>query len=290
MEFSLFRRIKLHRLLTANMPAVNSMNIRCWPSKISENASPTLAMNMQTEHSSLQWHYCGSVKTCECWVYRSHDKPNTDMKRSSRRQISEGISAVITGSIVVKTLELITAQILQTCGRLGYQSGLYRMIAKAWRPASHWHTTPKPNSERSNRLKYIIIEMQKFKALSKEEEPDNDTWKQLRLLIALAEDLTKLDSSTPADKQFERIRLLRDCNLWFPLNSLLTAKSLSSTLMVNAYLYTIALYAQRRTSQAYMIDLGVDLPNLLEETLRQVRPMKSYIGSLNSLKAFVSSI
>ncbi|KAF4447699.1 hypothetical protein F53441_8794 [Fusarium austroafricanum] len=192
---------------------------------------------------------------------------------SSRRQIAEGISAI-----------------LQTCHRLGHQSGFYQMIARAWRRTAHWKTTPAQECERPNGLQQIIAEMHKFKALLIEQEPDDDTWRQLRLLIALAEDLTELDPSTPADKQFERIRLLRDYKLWLPLNDLLAGKNLSSTLMVNAYLYTIALYAQRQTSQAYMIDLGVDLPSLLEETFQQITPVNSYLGPLNNLKALVSSL
>ncbi|KAF5669901.1 hypothetical protein FCIRC_9086 [Fusarium circinatum] len=174
---------------------------------------------------------------------------------SSRRQIAEGISAI-----------------LQTCHRLGHQSGFYHMIAKAWRQTAHLHTTLKTGCGKPNGLRRIIVEMQKFKAFLKEQEPDDDTWRQLRLLIALAEDLIELEPSTPADKQFERIRLLRDYKLWLPLNDLLTA-----------------LYAQRQTSQAYMIDLGVDLPSLLDETLRQITPVNSYIGPLNNLKALVST-
>ncbi|RKK06672.1 hypothetical protein BFJ68_g17753 [Fusarium oxysporum] len=192
---------------------------------------------------------------------------------SSRTQIANGISAI-----------------LQTCHRLGHQSGFYRMIAKAWRQTAHWHATSKLECENPNGLQHIIVEMQKFKALLKEQEPDDNTWRKLWLLIALTEDLTKLDPSTPADRQFERIRLLRDYKLWLPLNNLLTGKNLSSTLMVNTYLYTIALYVQRQTPQAYIIDLGVDLPSLLKETLRQIAPVKSYVGPLNNLKAIISSL
>ncbi|KAF6517565.1 hypothetical protein HZS61_003126 [Fusarium oxysporum f. sp. conglutinans] len=79
--------------------------------------------------------------------------------------------------------------------------------------------------------------MRKFEEILEEHEPDDDTWRQLRLLIALAEDLIKVEPSTPADKQFERFRLLRYYKLWLPLNDLLTDKDLSSILMVNAYLH-----------------------------------------------------
>ncbi|KAG5660215.1 hypothetical protein KAF25_003737 [Fusarium avenaceum] len=192
---------------------------------------------------------------------------------TSRRQISEGISAII-----------------QACRKLGHQSAFYHMIAKAWHPASHWHTSQKPSSERFNRLHHIISEMHKFKAILKEQEPDGGTWRQLRLLITLSEDLTKIDPSTPVEKQFERIRMLRDYKLWLPLNDLLAGKNVPGTLMVNAYLYAIALYAQRHSAQAYMIDMGVDLRGLLEETLRQVAPIKSYAGLIHNLRALASSI
>jgi hypothetical protein len=162
------------------------------------------------------------------------------------------------------------------------------MIAKAWRPASSWHITLKPDGEGSSGLHRLIIEMQNFKSLLKEQESEDDNWRQLRLLITLAEDVTKLDSSTHVEKQFERIRLLRDYKLWLPLNGLLTGKNLSSTLMVNAYLYTIALYAQRQISQVN--DLGVDLLSLLNETLRHVTHIKSYTGPIKNLMALVSSI
>ncbi|KAM5527914.1 hypothetical protein FOXYSP1_19788 [Fusarium oxysporum f. sp. phaseoli] len=192
--------------------------------------------------------------------------------------------------IAEKKLLLISAQILQACHGLGHMSGFYHMLAKAWLPAADWNTTPKPDSENSNGLQRIMVEMQKFKAILREHEPDDDTWRQLRLLIALTQDLIDLDSSTQADKQFERIRVLRDYKLWLPLNGLLAGKNLSSTLMINAYLYTIALHAQRQMPQTYMIDQGVGIPSLLKETLRQITPIKPYVESLNSLKALVSTM
>jgi hypothetical protein len=132
--------------------------------------------------------------------------------------------------------------------------------------------------------------MYRFKTLLKEQEPGDDTWRKLRLLVSLAQDLAKLDPSTPADKQFERVRLLRDYKLWLPLNDLLSGRNLSNTLMVNAYLYTLALYAQRHTSQACMIDSTIDLEDLLEETMRQVSPIEAYAEPLNNLKALVASM
>ncbi|RKK64415.1 hypothetical protein BFJ69_g16710 [Fusarium oxysporum] len=130
--------------------------------------------------------------------------------------------------------------------------------------------------------------MRKFEEILEEHEPDDDTWRQLRLLIALAEDLIKVELSTPADKQFERFRLLRYYKLWLPLNDLLTDKDLSSILMVNAYLHAVVLYTPPQTSQAYMIDLGVNLPSLLNETLRQIRPVEPYVRLLDELKVILS--
>ncbi|KAF6518238.1 hypothetical protein HZS61_002316 [Fusarium oxysporum f. sp. conglutinans] len=190
---------------------------------------------------------------------------------SSRGQIAAGISAI-----------------LQTCQGLGHQSEFCRMIAQAWRQTAHLHTTPKPEYGDTNGLQHIIAEMRKFEEILKEHEPDDDTWRQLRLLIALAEDLIKVEPSTPADKQFERFRLLRYYKLWLPLNDLLTDKDLSSILMVNAYLHAVALHTPPQTSQAYMIDLGVNLPSLLNETLRQIRPVEPYVRLLDELKVILS--
>ncbi|KAG7410361.1 Sterol uptake control protein 2 [Fusarium oxysporum f. sp. raphani] len=190
---------------------------------------------------------------------------------SSRGQIAAGISAI-----------------LQTCQGLGHQSAFCRMITQAWRQTAHLHTTPKPECGDTNGLQHIIAEMRKFEEILEEHEPDDDTWRQLRLLIALAEDLIKVEPSTPADKQFERFRLLRYYKLWLPLNDLLTDKDLSSILMVNAYLHAVVLYTPPQTSQAYMIDLGVNLPSLLNETLRQIRPVEPYVRLLDELKVILS--
>ncbi|KAM0408741.1 hypothetical protein ACHAPD_011737 [Fusarium lateritium] len=192
---------------------------------------------------------------------------------SSRCQISEGITAI-----------------LQTCQRLGHRSGFYLMLAKAWQPASDRCIAPMSEFERSLILQDLIIEMYRFQILLREKNPEDDTWRKLRMLIALAQDLAKLDPSSSPEKQFERVRLLRDYQLWLPLNDLLSGRNLSNTLMVNAYLYTLALYAQRHTSQADMIDSTIDLRDLLETTLRQVSPIESYIEPLNNLKALVASI
>jgi hypothetical protein len=142
------------------------------------------------------------------------------------------------------------------------------MIEKAWSLTTYLHTTPKPECESPNGLRDIIVEMREFE---EEQELDDFTSRQLKSLIALVEDLTKLDQSTPADKRFEWIWSLRGYNLWFPLNSLLAGKNHSSTLMINAYLYKIALYSSGQTSQPFMTDLGVDLPSLLEKTLQKIR-------------------
>ncbi|KAM0233065.1 hypothetical protein ACHAPO_007534, partial [Fusarium lateritium] len=171
---------------------------------------------------------------------------------SSRSQISEGITAI-----------------LQTCQRLGHKSGFYLMLAKAWQPAFDRCITPMSEFERSLILQDLIIEMYKFKTLLREQDPEDDTWRKLRMLIALAQDLAKLDPSSSPEKQFERVRLLRDYQLWLPLNDLLSGRNLTNTLMVNAYLYTLALYAQRHTSQVDMIDSTIDLRDLLETTLWQ---------------------
>ncbi|CEI62247.1 unnamed protein product [Fusarium venenatum] len=173
---------------------------------------------------------------------------------------------------------------------LGHRSGFYLMLAKAWQPASDRCIAPMSEFERSLILQDLIIEMYRFQILLREKNPEDDTWRKLRMLIALAQDLAKLDPSSSPEKQFERVRLLRDYQLWLPLNDLLSGRNLSNTLMVNAYLYTLALYAQRHTSQADMIDSTIDLRDLLETTLRQVSPIESYIEPLNNLKALVASI
>ena len=164
------------------------------------------------------------------------------------------------------------------------------MLAKAWRPASDRCATPNSEYDTSPVLRELIAEMHKFKTYLKEQEPEDDSWKKLRPLISLAEDLDNLGSLTPPDKQFERVRLLRDYKLWLPLNDLLSGKNLSSTLMINGYLYALALYAQRHTSQAYMIDSMVDLEELLLDTLRHVNPGDSYVEPLNNLRGLAASM
>ncbi|KAF4973201.1 hypothetical protein FSARC_453 [Fusarium sarcochroum] len=146
---------------------------------------------------------------------------------SSRTQISEGISAI-----------------LQACHGLSHNSGFYHMIARAWRPAVDWHSTSRSYSASFNGLQHTIIEMQKFKALLKEQDPDDDddNLSQLRSLIVLAQDLDKLDASVPIGEHFERIRLLRDYKLWLPLNGLLTGKNLPSTLMIESAKSTTKVY------------------------------------------------
>ncbi|KAM0396629.1 hypothetical protein ACHAQC_004133 [Fusarium culmorum] len=173
---------------------------------------------------------------------------------------------------------------------LGHRSGFYLMLAKAWQPAADRCTTPISEIEKSLMLQDLIIEMYRFQNILKEQDPEDDTWRKLRMLIALAQDLAKLDPSSSADKQFERVRMLRDYQLWLPLNDLLSGRDLSNTLMVNGYLYTLALYAQRHTSQAHMIDSTIDLRELLQNTLRQVRPSESYVEPLNNLKALAVSM
>lgn len=164
------------------------------------------------------------------------------------------------------------------------------MLAKAWQPAADRCTTPISEIEKSLMLQGLIIEMYRFQNILKEQDPEDDTWRKLRMLIALAQDLAKLDPSSSADKQFECVRMLRDYQLWLPLNDLLSGRNLSNTLMVNGYLYTLALYAQRHTPQAHMIDSTIDLRELLQNTLRQVRPSESYVEPLNNLKALAVSM
>ncbi|OBS17238.1 hypothetical protein FPOA_12265 [Fusarium poae] len=171
--------------------------------------------------------------------------------------------------------------ILDTCQSIGHQPEFYHMIA---------HTTSKPECGKLNGLQYTIVEMKKFQKVLEEQQPEDDTMRQLQLLIALAEDLARLEPSTPADKQLELIQLLRSCNLWLPLNGLLSRRDHWSTLMINAYLYTVTLYASGQTSQASMIDQGVDLPSLLDETLQRIALIGSHAELLNNLTAIVSPL
>lgn len=130
--------------------------------------------------------------------------------------------------------------------------------------------------------------MRKFAEVLGDHEPDDGTWRQLILLIALAEDMVKVEPITSTDKQSEWFQLLH-YNLPPPLRDLLTDKDLSSILMVNAYLHAVTLYSPPQLTQPCLIDLRVDLPSLLDETLQQVGSINAYVRLLKELKAIVLS-
>ncbi|RKK24149.1 hypothetical protein BFJ67_g16768 [Fusarium oxysporum f. sp. cepae] len=190
---------------------------------------------------------------------------------SSRGRIAVGISAI-----------------LQTYERSDHQSEFCHMIAHAWGQTANIQTTPNPGCGNTSGLQKIIKEMRKFAEVLGDHEPDDGTWRQLILLIALAEDMVKVEPITSTDKQSEWFQLLH-YNLPPPLRDLLTDKDVSSMLMVNAYLHAVTLYSPPQLTQPCLIDLRVDLPSLLDETLQQVRSIDAYVRLLKELKAIVLS-
>ncbi|VTT78625.1 unnamed protein product [Fusarium fujikuroi] len=212
---------------------------------------------------------------------------DADTIRSSRGKIAAGISAVSTNLQDSEQSNSLECQILQTFERSVHQSEFCHMIAHAWGQTVNMPTTPDPGCRNTSGLQKIIDEMWKFAKVLGDHKPDDDTRRQLSLLIALAEDMVKVGPIASTDKHSEWFRLLRYYKLSLPFKDLLTDKDLSNILMVNAYLHTVALYSPPQLTQPYSIDLRVDLPSLLDETLLHLGSSGAYVRLLRELKAIV---
>ncbi|KAF4465772.1 hypothetical protein FALBO_7376 [Fusarium albosuccineum] len=198
----------------------------------------------------------------------------------SRSQISRGITAI-----------------LKICHDWGFESDLFKLISNSWTGSAN-----KPNKSSTvnntyphlarvfkfNVLQRITIEMQKLRASLQHRELMDENAKRLQLLIVLAQNLSSLDPSAPANEQFEHMRLLRDYALWIPVCGLLAGNDLPSALLINAYLYIMVIQVYRQFPRAYMLDVGGDMISLLEETLRRVAATGDYGASLADTQTLLS--
>ncbi|KAJ3532084.1 hypothetical protein NM208_g6954 [Fusarium decemcellulare] len=193
-------------------------------------------------------------------------------------QISQGISAV--------------RGIMDFCQDWSYGSELYDLatrlgLGRADNPSRTYHDNPETKANNQAAIQLIIMQMQRFALFLQNQAFTEKDLQRLQLLIELAQDIMDLNLSTTNEERFERMRQLRDCALWMPVNCLLTSRNLSNSLMVNVYLYAVLAQKRQLFPQGCTTETGDDLPSLLEETLNRVKMYGQYDGLIQEVESLV---